>query len=935
MPSASRNHPTFEQTVSSDFFAALSEPVVIVDKKGVIRHANEHIPSVFERSVDSLVGTAIQSHLSVSFDFHADILTPLSETTADDQLQLRVGLRKTSTKIGITAVSVEDGVALLFAPANNNPIVTNAINHREEMYRTLIESFPNGTVHLYDDSLRFTLSEGQLFSEIDYEPSDFIGKTLDEVFETSVYEKLKPVYQSAIEGRSESIELDVPADDRSYRVISSPVRNDAGAVVQGMVVTQDITSEIEMREQLEREEKRFHELATHIDEVFWISTPDKSKMLYVSPAYADIWGRSCESLLNDAYSFLDNVHPDDRDRINTAIEKQTQREYDEEYRIVRPDGSIRWVRDQAFLVREAGEIVRIVGTSKDITTRKQYEQTLTSLHDATQEMMSAETTVDIARITVTAASTILNHSLAGCYLFDPTSYQLYPASVTDDATEYVQGPVSAEDGDSVAWRAFENNAVEIEEQVSVPSVVDGSTTLFNYIVAIPVGNDGVLTVGSTEDTPVNGERMQLAELLCANAAAAMARFEREETLRQRERTLETRNEELERLHRITEVTRSVTNTLVRSNTRTEIEQSVCATLAGTRTYQFARMLRYDRIEAALTEVETAGIDRRHTTTDVDTTARALRAAQTATTVVESDIVGSVSQPRRRHALRNRYGSVAAVPLLDGSHVYGVLEIFADRANAFGSRERDALSEVGETIGYAIASTERHAAMISDELVEVSFTISDPESIFAQFAQAVNGTITHSGLIALDDGTSRIFVTVETTEHTTNELLSRLTDFDRVSHATVLLEDPKPTVAVHVTNIALFDVLLAHSGALISLTANTRGFDATVSIPSATLVSDFISEVGGAYDSFTLTAKQQREHPPRSIKDFQTALRNELSTRELDILQTAYISGYFETPRAVSGSELAERLDITASTFHRTLRRGLKSMLDASLTTSSE
>ncbi len=133
-----------------------------------------------------------------------------------------------------------------------------------------------------------------------------------------------------------------------------------------------------MVEQLRASEERFRELAETVQEVFWITTPDKHRMLYVSPAYEKIWGRTCQSLYDFPASWLDAIHPNDRQRIRqAAARQQTGGGYDEEYRIIRPDLQIRWVRDTAFPVyNAAGHVERVVGVARDITERRQMAEQL-------------------------------------------------------------------------------------------------------------------------------------------------------------------------------------------------------------------------------------------------------------------------------------------------------------------------------------------------------------------------------------------------------------------------------------------------------------------------------------------------------------------------------------------------------------------------------
>lgn len=119
---------------------------------------------------------------------------------------------------------------------------------------------------------------------------------------------------------------------------------------------------------LQESEERLRSLVENIHEVFWMTDPERSEVLYVSPAYERVWGRSRESLYRSPLSFAEAVHPDDRERVLASLANATEGTYDEEYRIERPDGSVRWVRDRAFPVRdEWGRLRCIVGMAEDLT----------------------------------------------------------------------------------------------------------------------------------------------------------------------------------------------------------------------------------------------------------------------------------------------------------------------------------------------------------------------------------------------------------------------------------------------------------------------------------------------------------------------------------------------------------------------------------------
>lgn len=128
-------------------------------------------------------------------------------------------------------------------------------------------------------------------------------------------------------------------------------------------------------EELRENEQRFRQLTDNIREVFWIIDPVNEQILYASPAYRTIWGREPERLYTSPGDWVQAVHPDDRDRVSNRISGlQGDFNYDTEYRIVRPDGSIRHIHDRGFPVRDAsGEVYRIAGVAEDITDRREAE----------------------------------------------------------------------------------------------------------------------------------------------------------------------------------------------------------------------------------------------------------------------------------------------------------------------------------------------------------------------------------------------------------------------------------------------------------------------------------------------------------------------------------------------------------------------------------
>ena len=156
-------------------------------------------------------------------------------------------------------------------------------------------------------------------------------------------------------------------------------RHDAAGAPRHMAgIVQDITERKQAEAALRESEERFRQVTEAIDQVFWMSDVPKNRLLYVSPGYERIWGRTCQSLLDSPRTWLSAIHPADRPRVlDAALKKQITGEYDEEYRITRPDGTKRWIRDRAFPIRDAaGKVHRIAGVADDITERKRAGEAL-------------------------------------------------------------------------------------------------------------------------------------------------------------------------------------------------------------------------------------------------------------------------------------------------------------------------------------------------------------------------------------------------------------------------------------------------------------------------------------------------------------------------------------------------------------------------------
>ncbi|MEY4704104.1 MAG: hypothetical protein RL042_300 [Nitrospirota bacterium] len=170
----------------------------------------------------------------------------------------------------------------------------------------------------------------------------------------------------------------------------SPIQSEEGHLVVAAI--RDITERKQTEQSLRESEERFRQVTENITQVFWMTDVTKHTILYISPAYEHIWGRTREDLYASPLQCLESIHPDDRDRVRQAtFTKQSTGNYNETYRIIRPDGSERWILDRAFPVKDdRGQVYRITGIAKDITEHKQAEAALAASQDQIRQMQKLD-----------------------------------------------------------------------------------------------------------------------------------------------------------------------------------------------------------------------------------------------------------------------------------------------------------------------------------------------------------------------------------------------------------------------------------------------------------------------------------------------------------------------------------------------------------------
>jgi PAS domain S-box-containing protein len=211
--------------------------------------------------------------------------------------------------------------------------------------------------------------------------ADRLGVVKEEAVGTRVYEQLhwsagsaNNELNSALKDSSAGYSGEIYQEKMQnyFLVTISPLRKKDGGISGSVYVARDVTKRKIAADLLQKSEERFRLIAETIVEVFWMAESSSNRVVYVSPGYERIWGIPPDTLYKNPNSFVEAIHPDDRGRVLADLElKKSGRPFDLEYRIIRPDGAIRWIWDRGYpVLGDSAQDDCYTGVAMDITDQK-------------------------------------------------------------------------------------------------------------------------------------------------------------------------------------------------------------------------------------------------------------------------------------------------------------------------------------------------------------------------------------------------------------------------------------------------------------------------------------------------------------------------------------------------------------------------------------
>jgi PAS domain S-box-containing protein len=314
-----------------------------------------------------------------------------------------------------------------------------------------------------------------------------------------------------------------------------PYRDAHGNIIGILGVSRDITDRKRTEQALLASEERFRQITENMADVVWLRSFENSRMLYVSPSYERIWGRSCQSLYENPEEFMEAVHPVDQEAVFAAYKQYAETgHFDMMYRIIRPDGEMRWIHARTYpILNETGQVIRYAGIATDITARRQAEDLLRKSEEKYRKIYE-NSLVGIFHSTPAGRFTEVNPAFAKMLGYESPETLL--DGIADIATQYYADPEDRRTFERIlkAQGSIENFEFRVKHK-------DGSRRWISNSTRAYFGEEGSIDhyegvgIDITKRKQAEAELMRAHELLEIRANQLRALAAELTTAEQRER----------------------------------------------------------------------------------------------------------------------------------------------------------------------------------------------------------------------------------------------------------------------------------------------------------------------------------------------------------------------------------------------------------------
>ncbi len=385
--------------------------------------------------------------------------------------------------------------------------------------------------------------------------------------------------------------------------------------------------------------------------------------------------------------------------------------------------------------------------------------------------------------------------------------------------------------------------------------------------------------------------------------------------------------ELEHLmSRIDGLVEDVMESVLQADTREEVERTVCERLHSVEPYVCAWVSQVDlRTETLSPTAAACEVFPDETELALGTDDPVVRAAETGEPQVVQNTAEAPVADVHRTTLLDEPGAIAAFPLVHGDTSYGVLTVASTEPDAFDERELAVLNVLARAASVAINAIEGRRILTTDSVVEVEIGLTDEGLFFDDLSAAFECTLTYEGSLYESDGSVVMLFVVEGADP--EAVVAAAREHGGVEDVTLVSKgDEQGVVEFAVSDPPVVSELAERGAETTGIVAEGGQVRITLELPTSADPRSILEQLSERYPSTDLLARRERERTEQTKQELVADIEGRLTARQQLALQKAYLGGFFDWPRSISGEDLAESMDISPSTYHQHLRAAEKKVL---------
>ena len=263
-----------------------------------------------------------------------------------------------------------------------------------------------------------------------------------------------------------------------------------------------------------------------------------------------------------------------------------------------------------------------------------------------------------------------------------------------------------------------------------------------------------------------------------------------------------------------------------------------------------------------------------------------------------------------------------VPLSYRSTIYGLMGVVC--RSTFDDRETVLLGSIGRSVGVSINSLLTKQTLTTDSVLTVGVELFDDALLLPRLAAAGGTTLAYEAILSANRETGVVLFV--STPADPAVLVDCASAFESVRAVDPIVVGETSIIQLHLADSPLVEILSTFGSQLTAIDVDDSRLAVEFAVPTETTAQSLLEALRAQYDRVELVAYHETD-PQQTAQGFREEFRSRLTDRQLTALKTAYVSGYFEWPRQVDGSQLAESMDIVPSTYHQHLQAATRKLIE--------